>query len=277
MDSIFFVPIGEEVPEDEKKGSKKDTTQTLLKPESRFKFFCHRDLSCFNKCCMDTTMFLTPYDIIRMKNALKLPSEEFLAKYTTTLIKEDGGFPAVVVKMRDDENKSCPFVTQEGCSIYQDRPWSCRSYPLQPQSSKDTDRFGKEFYSIMKWPFCQGFNEDKEWTVEEWKENQGLNNYNEVDALFKEITLNDNLTKEEILNEDIQKMFYMACYDIDRFREFVFESKFLKIFDIEPEIIEKIKKDDVELLKLGFKWLKFGLIDRNALKIRAEILEAKKK
>ncbi|MBE0427142.1 MAG: YkgJ family cysteine cluster protein [Nitrospirae bacterium] len=277
MDSMFFVPIGEEVPEDEEKGSKKDITQTLLKPESRFKFYCHKGLSCFNKCCMDTTMLLTPYDIIRMKNALKIPSEEFLAKYTTTLIKEDGGFPAIVLKMRDDENKSCPFVTQEGCSIYQDRPWSCRSYPLQPQSSKDTDRLGKEFYSIMKWPFCLGFDEDKEWTVEEWKEDQGLNNYNEVDALFKEITLDENLTKEEILNEDIQKMFHMVCYDIDRFKEFVFESKFLKIFDVEQEIIEKIKKDDVELLKLGFKWLKFGLIDRNALKIRAEILEAKKK
>lgn len=136
----------------------------------------------------------------------------------------------------------------------------------------DTDRQGKEFYSVLRRPFCLGFDEDKE-----WKEDQGLNNYSEVDALFKEITLSETLAKEEILNKDIHNMFYMASYNLDHFGEFVFESKFLQVFDIEPEIIEKIKTDDVELLKLGFKWLKFGLIDRSALKIRAEILETKKK
>jgi len=59
--------------------------------------------------------------------------------------------------------------------------------------------------------------------------------------------------------------------------ESFFESKFLQIFDIEPDVIEKIKNDDLELLKLGLKWLKFGLIDRSALKIRTKILESKKK
>ncbi len=45
-----------------------------------FKFSCHRDIPCFNKCCGNVNIFLTPYDVLRMKNRLKMESGEFLEK-----------------------------------------------------------------------------------------------------------------------------------------------------------------------------------------------------
>ncbi len=48
----------------------------------------------------------------------------------------------------------------------------------------------------------------------------------------------------------------MVCYNLTQFKKFVFESTFLDRYEINPERIEKIKKDDVELLKFGFDWLK---------------------
>jgi hypothetical protein len=54
-------------------------------------------------------------------------------------------------------------------------------------------------------------------------------------------------------------MVFMALYNIDKFRDFVFKSTFLDRFDVEKERIEKIQNSDVELLKFAVDWIKFGL------------------
>ena len=60
-------------------------------------------------------------------------------------------------------------------------------------------------------------------------------------------------------------MFYLTSYNLDRFREFVFQTKFLKVLDISSGVIGKIAADDEELLKLGMKWLKFALFGEDTL------------
>jgi uncharacterized protein len=62
----------------------------------------------------------------------------------------------------------------------------------------------------------------------------------------------------------------MVSYDIDRFRKFVFESKFLDLFDIDADEVEKMKSDDVALMKFGFKYLKYILMLEETLKIKEE-------
>ena len=249
---------------------------TVLKPGDKFRFSCNEGVDCFTRCCRDITIFLTPYDIIRLKNGLDISSEEFLEAYTVTLISEESGLPLVALKMNDDEDRSCPFVTPQGCTIYPDRPWSCRIYPLQPESTKITEKKGKQYYSVMDVPFCLGFAEDKISTVAEWIEEQGISVYQEMEALFKKITMNPALGTHKITNKNLQEMFYMACYDLDRFRRFVFESKFLEMFELDGETLEKIKTDDVELLKFAIKWLEYGLIGQHVLKVKPEVLAAKK-
>ncbi|MFP3869344.1 MAG: YkgJ family cysteine cluster protein [Syntrophobacteria bacterium] len=249
---------------------------TVLRPDDSFRFACHHGLDCFTRCCRDITIFLTPYDIIRMKNALDMSSEDFLESYTVYLISDTSGLPVVTLKMNDDEERSCPFVTPEGCTIYQDRPWSCRMYPLQPESTKITESKGREYYSLMDVPFCQGLAEDRVCTVRDWLAEQGVPIYLEMEGAFKKITMNPSLAAQKITNPRLQEMFYMACYDIDRFRRFVFESKFLQTFDIDQETLEKIKSDDVELFKFAMRWLEYGLIGQHMLKVKPEVMEAKK-
>ena len=55
------------------------------------------------------------------------------------------------------------------------------------------------------------------------------------------------------------KMAFMAAYNVDRFREFVFGSSFLKRFTVKPELLSRIKKDDAQLMLLGFDWIKLFL------------------
>ena len=249
--------------------------ETILKEyprlykKSKFQFNCHKNISCFNKCCSDVNIFLTPYDVIRLKNSLKISSQEFLDRYTFLPIDERQNHPVVMLKMDNDENKSCPFVCDEGCSVYKDRPWSCRMFPLGVASPKEINANGDgEFYFILEEPVCQGYAENRNLTVNEWINDQHVEEYTEMGEQFKEITLHDYFKKGKQLEPAKLEMFYTVCYNIDKFREFVFESTFLKRFEVDEEVINKIKDDDEELLMFGFDWLKYSLFGEKTMRVK---------
>ena len=101
-----------------------------LGPDDRFEFACHPGVSCFNRCCGDVNIFLSPYDVLRIRKRLGMTSRDFLEKYALLPVQKDMKTPVVVLRMGDDEAKTCPFLTDEGCGIYSDRPWPCRMYPV---------------------------------------------------------------------------------------------------------------------------------------------------
>lgn len=241
-----------------------------LNKNSKFQFCCHKNISCFNKCCTDVNIFLTPYDIIRLKNRLKISSQEFLDRYTFLPIDENQNFPVIMLRLNMDEEKTCPFVnTSEGCTVYNDRPWPCRMYPLGIASPKEIGTNGnEEFYFILEEPVCRGYYEEKNQTVNDWIEEQQIEKYTEMGERFKEVTLHDYFKKGKKLEPAKLEMFYTVCYNVDKFREFVFESTFLKRFDVDEEIIDRIKIDDEELLLLGFEWLKYCLYGEKTMKLK---------
>lgn len=65
-------------------------------------------------------------------------------------------------------------------------------------------------------------------------------------------------------------MAFMACFNVDQFRRFVFGSTFLSKFDVSEERVENMKSDDVELMIFGFDWLKFFLRGQPTLALRKE-------
>jgi hypothetical protein len=205
-----------------------------------------------------------------MRTALNMTSTEFLRQYTIRLVSEQTGFPAVVLKMLDEEGKPCPFVRPEGCSIYDARPYSCRLYPL------DTDQ-GVEYRIMVDPDKCKGLGQAEEWTVERWRQEQGLHAYDDVDHELKDVMHAELLWESPIRDPRMQDMIHMALYDPDRFREFVFQSTFLEKFQIDPDIIERIRSDDVALLYFAAQWLRFSLFGkRGFLKFDEKFLDAKK-
>ena len=134
-----------------------------LGPDDTFCFDCHPGISCFNHCCADVNIFLSPYDVLRMKRRLGMTSSQFLDTYTILPVHKDMKTPAVVLKM-DAGTKRCPFLTDEGCGIYSDRPWPCRMYPLGLASQKDTpDGWrGDRFYFVLKEEGCKGGDEPRQ-------------------------------------------------------------------------------------------------------------------
>lgn len=250
--------------------SMKHVEPVQLTLDTQFKFRCHKGMGCFTKCCSNIAIMLTPYDIVRLKNRLGISSGEFLNNYTYIDIDEKTSHPFVFLKMNEDAERKCPFVTAEGCTVYSDRPANCRYYPVGQASLKKMDDkinepITEEFYFFIKEPHCLGFNEDAEWTIKSWRDDQGVDVYDDMNRGWKEILFRRNLPGHS-LDEKKQKAFYMACYDVDRFRRFVFESKFLEMFDVDEKTLEKIKSDEIELMKFGFEYTKYILMMEETLK-----------
>jgi hypothetical protein len=177
---------------------------------------------------------------------------------------EKTDIPVITLKLLDDEIRSCPFVKDEGCIIYEDRPTTCRYYPLGVGSLSHKEGSDEsEFFFFVNEPHCLGFEEEKKWDVREWRNNQGVDIHDEINAGWTDlIVLKRSFPSNIKLSEQSKQMFFLACYNIDKFKKFVFESTFLEVYKIEEAIIEKIKDDEIELLKFGFKWLKDILFNK---------------
>lgn len=215
--------------------------------ESKFKFDCHPGLACFGQCCRDINIFLSPYDVLRMRKHLNLSSTDFLERYTIKFTAPTG-FPLVFIKMQEEADLICPFVSPRGCLVYQERPWACRMAPVDIQG-------GGQYGFIFDRNKCHGLKEGKEWTVAEWMRNQGVDEYEEIEKLFKEIPLRLRNTSLMVQEPEVGALFFNISYDLDRFKEMIKAKDWQERHGVAPEVVEQIMSDDLELLQFGFRWL----------------------
>ena len=79
---------------------------------------------------------------------------------------------------------------------------------------------------------------------------------------FKEIPEHLKLTGDRVTDEKyikLIKLFFMACYDLDKFRDFLMNNPSLyEEMNLNEEILDRIRHDDVQLMKFGFKLLSPG-------------------
>ena len=64
------------------------------------------------------------------------------------------------------------------------------------------------------------------------------------------------------------KMAFMATYNMDPFRQFVFHSSFLQRYKVKRDLLKKIESDEVSLMLFGFEWVKFFVWGIKSKKIR---------
>jgi Fe-S-cluster containining protein len=243
--------------------------------ESRFNFACNKGMKCYTHCCSDLNIILTPYDIIRMKNRLGLTCDQFLAIYTKPEMLSRTKLPVVTLKMLDDDKKSCPFVTPDGCIIYEDRPVTCRYYPLGMASFREQEikPAGEDFYIMIRESHCLGFDAEKEWTVKEWRKDQGAEQYDEINTGWMELMLRKkSFGFQAELSEESRAMFFMVSSNTDKLKRFIFESSFLDKYDVEKNILEQIRTDEIALLKFGFDWLQSALFGADKVKLKEKVL-----
>ncbi len=231
-----------------------------LKNGERFNFRCHKELDCFTQCCRNLNLFLYPYDVLRLKLRLGMSSDEFLSSYVNIVQRESNFFPDVLLKMAEDEERTCPFLTRSGCTVYPDRPDTCRTFPLE-QGILFQEASGRamDVYFFKPPDFCLGKHEPQEWTAESWAADQEAILYHKMTARWSEVKAlfqSDPWGREGPYGPKA-KMAFMATYNLDRFYDFVFNSTFLKRYRVNKDVLRQIKRDDVALMEFGFGWVEF--------------------
>lgn len=220
-------------------------------------FRCHKDIDCFNACCKNIDISLTPYDVIRLKKHLGITSTELLVKYTYPFEMDASGIAGIKLKPVEG-GTACQFMTDEGCSIYEDRPTACRYYPVALLSlrrqDENTDRTA---FAVVKESHCHGHNEPRKLTVDEYRKEQGLEIYDEMSRGWRQLILKKKSSGPAIgkPTQRSLQLFFMACYDIDQFREFLNMPSFDDVYDLAPDFKQKLLADDGELMLFGQRFL----------------------
>lgn len=236
--------------------------------DSEFQFACHSGVACFTFCCRNVDMILYPYDIIRLKNSLGIDSEDCMRQYTVLEQGDNPYFPTVKLKLATDAQKECPFLKSTGCTVYNDRPSACRTYPLERAVDRSKVAGNvEEYYFLTHHPYCLGHHENTKWQVNSWVRNQKLVDYNVMNELWAEIdtVFRQNPWRGEGTAGEKQQLAFMICYNIDGFRRFADENKLIKQFKIDKDFKKRIMREDTELLKFGWQWLKLILTGKSSL------------
>jgi Fe-S-cluster containining protein len=232
-------------------------TVTPLEKHQTFCFTCSSEVACFNACCRNLNQALTPYDVLCLKQFLKLSSGDFLNRYTEESTGPGTGLPVVSLRFNDANDLACPFVTDAGCRVYPARPASCRTYPLARGVSRDR-KTGHltEHWALIREPHCLGFQNGHRQTVDEWVDDQQIAAHNRMnDKMLELISLKNRFRPGPLMPAE-KKRIYTALYDLDAFRNdpYYRDNKVATAPDTQNR--DRSKTRDLELLTVAMNWVR---------------------
>ena len=238
-------------------------------------FRCHKGIDCFNACCMNIDIILTPYDIIRLKQRLGISSTEFLRQYTEPF--EFAKNSVAGVKLKPVEGgTACQFVADEGCSVYADRPTACRYYPVGLLSTRRQDEnVDRASYALVREDHCHGHFEDRRLTIAEYRKEQGLEEYDGRGRAWRQQILKVKSAGPYIgqMSKTSLRFFFMASYDIDRFREFIKSDGFSATYDVDPETMAELLEDDIALMAFGDRMIRQIMYAEKTIPMKQDALQ----
>ena len=229
--------------------------QSPLKPvqltgSDTIRFHCHPGVSCFNVCCKSINIQLTPYDIIRLKRRLGLDAADFVARYTVPFEMDQHGMPGLRLAVKPGTSE-CAFLGEEGCTVYEDRPTACRYYPLGNMGVRKVGESEvEELYFLVQERHCKGHEEPRTISIDDYRSEQEVQPYEEMNADWREIVLKKRSAGPTIGAPSARslQLFDMCSYDMENFRRFTQSPGFNEMFDLDAETRARLDSDDDEYL-----------------------------
>lgn len=250
-------------------------TPVRLGLDDTFRFDCRSDIACFNQCCRNIDITLTPCDILRLKKRLGLTSQEFLHLHTVPFEMDAHGLPGIKMKTRGDTTV-CQFLTDSGCKVYSDRPTACRYYALGVGAMRKAGSpLDEDFYFVVKEEHCLGHRESRLQTIGDYRKEQGIEEYDALNREWRRIVLKKRSCGPTVGKPSLRSMqlFFMASYDLDGFRDFVASASFGEVYDLGEELKNTLLHDEIQLMQFAFRFLKQVLFGENTLPLRPDTME----
>jgi hypothetical protein len=247
----------------------------LLEGTATIQFQCRKGIDCWNACCSNIDISLTPVDILRLSRRLDISTTEFLVQYTFPYELEPNGIAGV--KFKPVENDSaCQFMRPEGCDVYADRPTACRYYPVALLSMRRSDEYtDRNAYALVKEAHCHGHNEPRQISIEDYRQEQGVVEYDELGRGWRQLVLKKKSSGPTIgaPSKRSLQLWFMACYDLDRFRDFVASTAFNEVYDIPWNEMQKILSTDTELMLFAFQFLRQTMFGEETIIMKTDALD----
>ncbi|MGD9007902.1 MAG: YkgJ family cysteine cluster protein [Desulfobacteraceae bacterium] len=227
--------------------------------DDTFQFACHGRVPCFNRCCRDLSQALMPYDVLRIKKNLNISTGDFLSRYAEIQIGPATGLPVVTLRFFANEDRQCPFVTDQGCRVYADRPASCRIYPLVRllRRSRANGSLVEQF-ALLREPHCQGFEQTQTQTVREWIASQQLEAYHEANDMLMELIALKNQRRPGPLPQELSVLVQTAFYDLEALKEQAAGGRLTGMDAAGLQPVAELQ-DDLDWLKWSMAWIKVVL------------------
>ena len=250
----------------------------MLEGGAKLQFQCRKGIACWNACCSNIDISLTPADILRLKSRFEIASHEFLAQYTVPYEMEPGGIAGVKLKPVEG-GTACRFMTPEGCGVYADRPTACRYYPVALLSMrKQGESTDRQAYAIVKEDHCLGHREPRTLTIDEYRREQGLPEYDDLAHGWRQLILKKKSSGPTVGKPSKRslELFFMTCYDVDRLRSFVASDAFSTIYDLPADELRETLLDDATLLRFGFRFLRQVLFGEVTIPMHSHNVEQRR-
>jgi hypothetical protein len=137
---------------------------------------------------------------------------------------------------------------------------------------KQDEYVDRDSYAIVKEDHCKGHEVKRRITIADYRKEQGLEEYDELARGWRQLVLKKKSSGPTIGKPTLRsrQLFFMACYDIDRFREFVSAESFNKLFDLPQQEKSALLADDIALMQFAFRFLRQVLFGEESIALNAE-------
>jgi len=246
--------------------------------DDSFRFSCKQ----CGRCCINNTIIVNTYDIIRMRHTLKMTTNEMVVNDLLSFnVGPNSGMPIATIRFRqiNDDTSVCPFlapvyqakslddlrsrmrngnINTKGltsakncdgediflCSIHPGKPFRCRSYPLgrifESPEGMDIAKAESYWFHVELPDHCNG--SDANYTVREWIESQGLNEYLEVSTRC--MSMLEKIAKADILDdEDVSALAFTVLYDFDSITNKMSDAETLNLVEKSVDMLIEIASE----------------------------------
>jgi Fe-S-cluster containining protein len=132
-----------------------------MSPLFEFNWECQRCNACCQNLASGVPILLS--DVRRIADRFEITVREFVEKYCEfrTETDQENKFEIPLITVKTDENNTCVFFNDWGCSIHSYKPYYCKSAPVISLLFSEPD-----LYIDFK-KYCKGFGKGKRYTLSE--------------------------------------------------------------------------------------------------------------